>query len=223
MEVCPASLAQLRWQVEQQRAELRSHAHLVRTEIHLDAQQRRYRLAWWHHRQVAELAGQLTECRRRRERSGRRLAHLDAKLQMIDRTQHARAAWIAHAREILVRGVAAAQVLTERQKHDDVAPVVADGSVRLGAGSWPPAGGRRVAAAGGTAPSRRRPRWRLSCRTCWRAAAATTAPLTPPRCAWRGGRCWSPASAPGSRPCPALAGPRLVVGPGRPRATAGRG
>jgi hypothetical protein len=136
VEVCPPSLAQLRWQVEeQQRAELRSHAHLVRTEIHLDAEQRRYRLAWWRHRQVAELAGQLTECRRRRERSGRRLAHLDAKLQVIDRAEHARATWIAQAREILVRGVAGAQVLTERQKHHDVALVVADGSVRLGAGS----------------------------------------------------------------------------------------
>jgi hypothetical protein len=55
----------------------------------------------------------------RRERSARRLAHLDAKLQVIDNTEHARAAWIRQAREVLVRGVAAAQVLAEREQHQD--------------------------------------------------------------------------------------------------------
>jgi hypothetical protein len=125
---CPPSLVHLRWRVEEeQRAELRSHAHLVRSEAELGTQLRHLGLVgrWWRRRRAAELAGQLAECRRRRERSARRLAHLDAKLQVIDNTEHARAAWIAQAREVLVRGVAAAQVLAEReqqhrlQQHED--------------------------------------------------------------------------------------------------------
>jgi hypothetical protein len=141
---CPPSLAHLRWRVEEeQRAELRSHAHLVRAEAHLGAQLRQHGLAgrWWRRRRVAELRGQLADCRVRRERSQRRLAHLDAKIQVIDNTEHARGAWIRHAREVLVRGVAAAQVLAEReQQHrggeQGIArpawPAAADG-VRLGA------------------------------------------------------------------------------------------
>jgi hypothetical protein len=141
---CPPSLAHLRWQVEEeQRAELRSHAHLVRAEAHLGAQLRHHGLAgrWWHRRRVAELRGQLADCRTRRERSQRRLAHLDAKLQVIDNTEHARGAWIRHAREVLVRGVAAAQVLAEREQQHrggeqrtarQAWPAAADG-VRLGA------------------------------------------------------------------------------------------
>jgi hypothetical protein len=119
---CPPSLAQLRWGVEEeQRAELRSHAHLVRSEAQLGAQLRRLGLVgrWWRRGRAAELSGELADCRRRRERSARRLAHLDAKLQVIDNTEHARATWIAQAREVLVRGVAAAQVLAERQQHQD--------------------------------------------------------------------------------------------------------
>jgi hypothetical protein len=119
VEICPPSLVQLRWRVEEeQRAELRSHAHLVRREARLAAQRRRLGLAgrWWCRQRATELRGQLADCRRRRERSARRLAHLDAKLQVIDNTQHARAAWITQAREVLVRGVAAAQVLVERQQ-----------------------------------------------------------------------------------------------------------
>jgi hypothetical protein len=117
---CPPSLVHLRWRVEEeQRAELRSHAHLVRAEAQLGGLQRRLGLVgrWWRRRRARELAGRLVNCRRRRERSQRRLAHLDAKLQVIDSTEHARAAWIAHAREVLVRGVAAAQVLAERKQH----------------------------------------------------------------------------------------------------------
>ena len=53
----------------------------------------------------------------RRERSARRLGLLGAKLQVIDNTEQARAAWIRQAREVLVRGVAAAQVLVEREQH----------------------------------------------------------------------------------------------------------
>jgi HPt (histidine-containing phosphotransfer) domain-containing protein len=118
---CPPSLAQLRWEVEEeQRAELRSHAHLIRTEAQLSGLRRRLGLVgrWWHRRRAVELAGQLAECRRRRKRSQQRLAHLDAKLQVIDHTERARSAWIAQAREVLVRGVAAAQVLAEREQQD---------------------------------------------------------------------------------------------------------
>jgi hypothetical protein len=125
---CPPSLVHLRWRVvEEQRAELRSHAHLVRREAQLSARLRRLGLVgrWWRRQQAAVLAGELAECRRRRERSARRLAQLDAKLQVIDHTEHARSAWITQAREVLVRGVAAAQVLAERrqqhrgQQHQD--------------------------------------------------------------------------------------------------------
>jgi hypothetical protein len=143
---CPPSLVHLRWQVEEeQRAELRSHAHLVRREAQLGGLRRRLGLVgrWWRRQQAAELAGQLADCRRRRERSQARLAHLDAKLQVIDNTEHARAVWITQAREVLVRGVAAAQVLAEREaQHRDgeqaarpAWPAAADGGVRWGAGS----------------------------------------------------------------------------------------
>jgi hypothetical protein len=141
---CPPSLAQLRWGVEEeQRAELRSHAHLVRRDAQLGAQLRRSTLIgrWWRRQQATELAGQLADCRRRRERLARRLAHLDAKLQVIDNTEHARAAWITRAREVLVRGVAAAQVLAERQDCDGeqaarpARPAVPDGGGRPGAGA----------------------------------------------------------------------------------------
>jgi hypothetical protein len=143
---CPPRLVHLRWGVEEeQRAELRSHAHLVRREAQLSARLRRLGLVgrWWRRRRVAELRDELADCRRRRERSARRLAHLDAKLQVIDNTEHARAAWIAQTREVLVRGVAAAQVLAERQEqHRDgeqaarpAWPAVPDGGVWPGAGS----------------------------------------------------------------------------------------
>jgi hypothetical protein len=118
---CPPSLAYLRWRVEEeQRAELRSHAHLVRREAKLGGLLRRLGLVgrWWRRGRAAELAGQLADCRRERERSARRLAYLDAKLQVIDNTEHARSAWIGQAREVLVRGVAAAQVLADREQQD---------------------------------------------------------------------------------------------------------
>ena len=133
---CPPSLVHLRWRVEEeQRGELRSHAHLVRTEAQLGTQLGRLGLVgrWWRRRRAAELTGRLADCRRQRERSQARLAQLDAKLRVIDNTEHARAAWIAQAREVLVRGVAAAQVLAEReqqhrlQRHED--------GQRAGAGS----------------------------------------------------------------------------------------
>jgi hypothetical protein len=144
---CPPSLTHLRWRVEEeQRAELRSHAHLVRREAQLSGLRRRLGLVGrlWRRRRAAELRDELADCRVRRERSARRLAQLDAKLQVIDNTEHARAAWITRAREVLVRGVAAAQVLAEReQQHRDGEQVVArpawpppaEGGVRLGAGS----------------------------------------------------------------------------------------
>jgi hypothetical protein len=117
---CPPCLWQLRWRVEEeQRGELRGHAHLVRTEAHLGAQLRRYSLILrlWHRRKVAELHGKLADCHRLRERSQRRLASMDAKLQVIQRAEQARAAWIADAREVLAHGLAAAQILDERVQH----------------------------------------------------------------------------------------------------------
>ena len=142
---CPPSLVHLRWRVEEeQRAELRSHAHLVRTEAHLGAQRRRLGLLdWaWHRGRVAGLRAELADCRQRRERSERRLAHLDTKLQVIDRTEHARAAWIVQVRGVLVRGLAAVQILAEReqQRRDSEHPapaagrVTGEGRVRLGRG-----------------------------------------------------------------------------------------
>jgi hypothetical protein len=119
---CPPSLAQLRCGVEEeQRAELRSHAHLLRREAQLGALLGRKRVVgrWWRRRWDGELAGQLVDCRRRREQSQRCLAYLNAKLLVIDNTEQARAAWITQAREALVRGVAAAQVLAERQHQPD--------------------------------------------------------------------------------------------------------
>jgi hypothetical protein len=85
---CPPSLAHLRWRVEEeQRAELRSHAHLVRHEAQLGGLRRRLGLVGrlWRRRRAAELRDELADCRRRRERSARRLAQLDAKLQVIDK------------------------------------------------------------------------------------------------------------------------------------------
>jgi hypothetical protein len=141
---CPPRLAHLRWRVEEeQRAELRSHAHLVRTEAQLGGLLRRLGLVgrWWRRGRAAELRDELADRRRRRERSQARLAQLDAKPQVIDNTEHARAAWITQAREVLVRGVAAAQVLAEReQQHRDgeqaaERPAALEDRVRLGAGS----------------------------------------------------------------------------------------
>jgi hypothetical protein len=63
---------------------------------------------------------------------------------VIDHTEHARSAWIAQAREVLVRGVAAAQVLAEReQQHQEgrraaavrLSLAVAGGRAQLDAGS----------------------------------------------------------------------------------------
>jgi hypothetical protein len=54
-------------------------------------------------------------------------------LQVIDNTEQARAAWISQAREVLVRGVAAAQVLAEREQHHRLQQP--DDGQRGGAGS----------------------------------------------------------------------------------------
>jgi hypothetical protein len=119
VEVCPPSLVHLRWRVEEeQRGELRGHAHLVRTEGDLGARLRSLGPVgrWWHREQVAEVRGELASCRNSRERSGRRLAYLDAKLLVIERAEQARTAWIADARQVLTRGLAATQVLAERER-----------------------------------------------------------------------------------------------------------
>jgi hypothetical protein len=134
VDEAPPCLLQLRWRVEEeQRGELRGHAHLVRTEAHLGAQLRRYSLIvrLWRYRQVAELRGKLADCRTLRERSERRLAFMDAKLQVIQRVEQARAVWITQAREVLARGLAAAQLLAERQQQRDDDQQTIDGP------SWP--------------------------------------------------------------------------------------
>jgi hypothetical protein len=117
---CPPTLARFRWRVEEvQRGELRGHAQLVRTEAQLRLQLGQLGVAGrlWRRRRVAELRSQLGNCCTRREWSQRRLAYLDAKLQVIEATTQARTAWIAGAREVLVRGVVAAQVLADREHH----------------------------------------------------------------------------------------------------------
>jgi hypothetical protein len=136
--------------------------------------------------------------------------------------------WIARAREVLVRGVAAAQVLADHHPHQDPAVEVSRSAAGDGP-RWPQAASglarrcRPGAAAGITAPNRRRPRWRLSCRTCWRTADVTTAPTTPPRCAWPRGRCWLPASAPSNPSSRAWAAAQPLVGRPRQGGAAGRG
>jgi hypothetical protein len=120
VEACPPALARLRWRIDEaQRGELCGHAQLVRAETQLGVRLRSFRVAGrlWHRSQVAELRGRLGECCRQRQQAERRLAYLDAKLQVIEATAHARAAWITGAREVLVRGVAAAQVLYNREQH----------------------------------------------------------------------------------------------------------
>jgi hypothetical protein len=140
-EDCPPTLAHLHGPVEQtQRGELRSHAQLVRAETQLAARLRRFGLVGrlWHRRHLAVLRAQLGDCRRRRQQAERRLALLDAKLQVIEATERARTVWIAQAREVLVRGVAAARVLADHHPHQG-APAEAP---RSGAGDgrqWPQA------------------------------------------------------------------------------------
>jgi hypothetical protein len=138
---CPPCLLQLRWRVEEeQRGKLRGHAHLVRTEAHLGAQLRRSSLIvrLWRYRQVAELRDRLVHCRRLRERSQRRLAFMDAKLQVIQRAEQARAVWLTQAREVLVRGLVAAEILTEREQQRD------DDQQKIGGPSGPAALEARV-------------------------------------------------------------------------------
>ena len=138
-EEFPPPLASLRWQIEEtRRGELRSHAQLVRAETQLAAPLRRFGLAGrlWHRRHLAVLAGQLSDCRRRRQQAERRLALLEAKLAVIEATEQARTIWIDQAHEVLVRGVAAARILADQHpQHDAVvdAPRPAAGDGR----GWP--------------------------------------------------------------------------------------
>jgi hypothetical protein len=84
------------------------------------------------------LAGQLGDCRRRRQQAERRLALLEAKLRVLAATEQARMVWIAQAREVLVRGVAAARVLADHHPHQDAA-VEAPRSAAGDGRQWPPA------------------------------------------------------------------------------------
>jgi hypothetical protein len=137
-EDCPPSLTDLRWQVEEtRRSELRSHAQLVRAEAQLAGRLGRFGLAarLWHRRHLGVLSAQLADCRRCRQQAERRLALLEAKLAVIEATEQARMVWIAQAREVLVRGVAAAQVLSDHSHQDVEAPRPAAGDGRR----WPQA------------------------------------------------------------------------------------
>src|SRR5512133_3815043 len=119
-EDCPPSLADLRGPVEgTRRSELRGYAQLVRAETQLAGRLRRFGPArrLWYRRPLGVLAGQLADCRRRRQQAERRLALLKAKLMVIEATGQARTAWIAQARQVLVRGVAAARVLADHHPH----------------------------------------------------------------------------------------------------------
>jgi signal transduction protein with GAF and PtsI domain len=119
---------------------LRRHAQLVRAQTQLAGRLGRFGVArrLWHRRHLGMLSAQLADCRRHREQAERRLAVLEAKLQVIAATEQARTIWIAQAREVLVRGVAAARVLADQYpQHDAVvdAPRPAAGDGR----GWPQA------------------------------------------------------------------------------------
>jgi hypothetical protein len=140
-EDCPPSLTDLRWPVEEtRRGELRSHAQLVRAENQLAGRLGRFGVArrLWHRRHLGVLSAQLGDCRRRRQQAERRLAVLEAKLQVIAATEQARMVWIAQAREVLVRGVAAAQVLADHHPQQDAALEAARPAAGDGRG-WPQA------------------------------------------------------------------------------------
>jgi hypothetical protein len=140
-EDCPPTLAHLRLPIEEtRRSELRSHAQLVRAETQLAARLARFGVVrrLWHRRHFGVLGAQLADCCRRRQQVERRLTVLEAKLQVIEATEQARTIWIAQAREVLVRGVAAARVLADQHpQHDAVvdAPRPAAGDGR----GWPQA------------------------------------------------------------------------------------
>ena len=140
-EDCPPSLTDLRWPVEEtRRGELRSHAQLVRAESQLADRLSRFGVArrLWHRRHFGVLSAQLADCRRRRQQAERRLAVLEAKLQVIAATEQARTIWIAQAREVLVRGVAAARVLADHHPQQDAAVEAARPAAGDGRG-WPQA------------------------------------------------------------------------------------
>jgi hypothetical protein len=139
-EDCPPTLTDLGWSVEEiRRGELRGHAQLVRAETQLAGRLGHFGLArrLWHRRHLAVLRAQLGDCRRRRQQAERRLALLEAKLAVIEATEQARTVWIAQAREVLVRGVAASCVLADQHPQRDAvdAPRPAGGDGR----QWPQA------------------------------------------------------------------------------------
>jgi hypothetical protein len=123
-EDCPPTLIHLRWPAEDtRRGELRGHGQLVRAETQLAGRVGRFGLIrrLLRRRHFAVLAGQLSDCRRRRAQAERRLALLEAKLAVIAATEGARAAWIAQAQEVLVRGVAAARILADHHPYQNPA------------------------------------------------------------------------------------------------------
>jgi hypothetical protein len=118
VEDLPPSFLHLRERVEEERrAELRSRGHLVRTEAQLGARLARFGLLGrllLHRGEVVDLRSKVTNCQQLGNRSEQRLGWLKAKLEVIDRAERARAAWMADVHEVLARGLAATRVLTQR-------------------------------------------------------------------------------------------------------------
>jgi hypothetical protein len=116
VDACPASLAHLRPRVvDEQRAELRARAHLLRERIILARELRGLRLLQRCRRSaLAEGRAELASCDRRLRTCEARLAALGAKLQVITAAERARDAWIAGGHRALARGVAATRTLAAR-------------------------------------------------------------------------------------------------------------
>lgn len=117
VEVCPPSFSHLRLPVEEERrAELRTHDHLVRAEAQIGAILRSF--GWFarlrHRAEVAERRSELLTCWQLRARSKARLVRLNAKIEAIAWADQARSAWLLEAHDVLVRGVAAVEVLQAR-------------------------------------------------------------------------------------------------------------
>jgi hypothetical protein len=98
VEVCPPSFLQFRERVEEERrGELRGHAHLIRTEAQLGASLARFGLLGrllLHRGEVVELRSKVANRQQSRNRSEQRLGWLEAKLEVIDRAERARTAWM---------------------------------------------------------------------------------------------------------------------------------
>ena len=174
---CPPSLVHLRWRIEEeQRAELRSHAQLLRREAQLGTSAASLGsggavVAPPAGRRVGEPAGRLP---RAAGAVGAAPWPSGAKLQVMENTERARAAWEWQTREVLVRGVAATQVLVERRTGPGRPSSLTTASGPVRGRDPPPTSGaslqlaRLPAASGGDGglcaaePTGRAPTWRLA-------------------------------------------------------------